>query len=181
MRFCLLCFIKLYLKSNRSPLPGLYLCIFCSSLLPEISFNWKITALQSCVGFCCSTWISYRHTYIPSLFSLLPTPPPPYPSRSTTLYVDHMLKYNPTFSPSLSTWAKCITFLLSCLFSAKSYVQFSTIEFCLGWVFILIFIEFNATTMSSIFLYVLPFSFHYNAVAIFFSGYLSRNAKTTYV
>ena len=110
MRFCLLCFIKLYLKSNRSPLPGLYLCIFCSSLLPEISFNWKITALQSCVGFCCSTWISYRHTYIPSLFSLPPTPPPPYPSRSTTLYVDHMRKYNPTFSPSLSTWAKCITF-----------------------------------------------------------------------
>ena len=34
-------------------------------------FDWKIIALQCCVGFChTSTWISHRYTYIPSLLNL---------------------------------------------------------------------------------------------------------------
>ena len=34
-------------------------------------FNWRIIALQCCVGFChTSTWISHRYTYIPSLLKL---------------------------------------------------------------------------------------------------------------
>ena len=38
------------------------------------TFNWRIIAPQSCVGFChISTWISCRYTYIPSLLSLPPT------------------------------------------------------------------------------------------------------------
>ena len=36
--------------------------------------NWKIIALQYCVGFCqTSTWISQRDTYVPSLLHLHPT------------------------------------------------------------------------------------------------------------
>ena len=42
-----------------------------------IIFNWKIIALQYFVGFChTSTWISHRHTYVPSLLNLSPTPNP---------------------------------------------------------------------------------------------------------
>ena len=36
-----------------------------------IYFNWRIIALQCCVGFCHpSTWISHRYTYVPSLLDL---------------------------------------------------------------------------------------------------------------
>ena len=44
---------------------NLFLCFF-------LFFNWRIIALQNCVGFCqTSTWISHRHTYVPALsFSL---------------------------------------------------------------------------------------------------------------
>ena len=32
--------------------------------------NWRIVALQYCVGFChTSTWISHRYTYVPSLLN----------------------------------------------------------------------------------------------------------------
>ena len=32
------------------------------------TFNWRIIALQYCVGFChISAWISHRYTYVPSL------------------------------------------------------------------------------------------------------------------
>ena len=37
-------------------------------------FNWRIVALQYCVGCChISTWISRRYTYVPSLFNFPPT------------------------------------------------------------------------------------------------------------
>ena len=40
-------------------------------------FNWRIIALECCVGFChTSTRISHRHTYVPSLCSLPPTSQP---------------------------------------------------------------------------------------------------------
>jgi len=39
-------------------------------------FNWRIIALQYCVGFChTTTWISRKHTRIPTLLSLPPHPP----------------------------------------------------------------------------------------------------------
>ena len=43
-------------------------------------FNWRIIALQCCVGFCPITWISHKHiyicthTYIPFLLTLPPAP-----------------------------------------------------------------------------------------------------------
>ena len=37
-------------------------------------FNWRIIALQCCVGFCqTSTWISHRCTYVPTPLNLSPT------------------------------------------------------------------------------------------------------------
>ena len=37
-------------------------------------FNWRIIALQYCVGFChTSAWISHRYTHVPSLLNLPPT------------------------------------------------------------------------------------------------------------
>ena len=40
----------------------------------KIIFNWRIIALQYCVGFCyLPTWVGHRYTYVPSLLNLLPT------------------------------------------------------------------------------------------------------------
>lgn len=39
-------------------------------------FNWRVIALQYCIGFCYkTTWTSHRYTYVPSLLVL----PPPHP------------------------------------------------------------------------------------------------------
>ena len=47
-------------------------------------FNWKIITLQYYVAFCYTTmWISCKYTYIPSLLSLPPNPPPSHSSRSS--------------------------------------------------------------------------------------------------
>ena len=44
-------------------------------------FNWRIIALQYCIGFYqTSTWISHRFTHVPSHLKSLP-PPPFHPSR----------------------------------------------------------------------------------------------------
>ena len=43
-----------------------------SKHLTYIYFYWSAIALQSCVAFCCTmTWVSYVHTYIPSLVDSL--------------------------------------------------------------------------------------------------------------
>ena len=45
-------------------------------LILNLFFNWRIIALQSCVGFCQpSTWISHRHMYVPPCWISLPPPP----------------------------------------------------------------------------------------------------------
>ena len=52
---------------------GSELCMFCS-----FTFNGRIIALQCCVGFCHTPmWISHRHTYVPALLNLPPTPSHP--------------------------------------------------------------------------------------------------------
>ena len=55
------------------------MCFYDRNFLKFI-FNWRITALQYCIGFChTSTWISHRYTYVHSLLNLVPTPPHPTP------------------------------------------------------------------------------------------------------
>ena len=51
------------------------------TLLPIIIFlfifNWRISALWCCVGFCrASTWSNHRYTHVPSLLNLRPTSHP---------------------------------------------------------------------------------------------------------
>ena len=47
------------------------------ALFLSFLFNWRIVALQNCVGFCqTSTWISHRYIYVPSLLNLPPNTDP---------------------------------------------------------------------------------------------------------
>ena len=53
----------------------LFLFFFFLTYFLKIMFNWRIIALQYCVGFYqTSAWISRRFTYIPSHLSIPPTP-----------------------------------------------------------------------------------------------------------
>ena len=64
------------------------------NILPEIQFfknpfifDWRIIALQYCVGFChTATWISHRYTYAPFLLNLPPTSHPIPPLSVVTEY-----------------------------------------------------------------------------------------------
>ena len=67
--------------------------IYSNALLIFNIFNWRIIALQCCVGFChTTTWISSKYTYAPSLLNT--------PSHSSRL----------SQSTSLSSWWYRATF-----------------------------------------------------------------------
>ena len=55
-----------------------YVITLFFKLFFKIYFNWRIIALQCCLGFChTTTWISHKYTCLPSLLSLpslYPTP-----------------------------------------------------------------------------------------------------------
>ena len=68
-------------------------------------FNWRIIALQYCVGFChTSTWIHHWYRYVPSIINL-----PSIPLHS----------YRLSQSPSLSSWVNS-TFPLAIYFTYGS-------------------------------------------------------------
>ena len=54
------------------------ICLSFMFLIPSFHFFSSIAALQCCVSFChTAAWIEHMCTYIPSLWSLPPTPIPP--------------------------------------------------------------------------------------------------------
>ena len=47
------------------------------NLVSYFVLNWRITAFQCCVGFCCMpVWTSHHDIYVPSLLSILPLSQP---------------------------------------------------------------------------------------------------------
>ena len=59
----------IFFLSKHSPWDS----IFFKSLF----FDWRIIALQYCVGFChTATWISHKYTYVPSLLNPFSSPSP---------------------------------------------------------------------------------------------------------
>ena len=76
-----MCFVIIYFFSDIF----LFFRLIWVSEIYNISFYWRIIALQCCVGFChTTTWISHKYVYVPSFFvSLLCPQPPSHPSRSS--------------------------------------------------------------------------------------------------
>ena len=77
-----------------------------ASLIIKKNFlNWRIIALQCCVGFYhTSKWISHRHTYVSSLLNL----PPTHPSRLSPVLAN---SYSPWRSHIAAGTHLCCTHL----------------------------------------------------------------------
>ena len=72
-------------------------------------FNWKIIALQYCVGFCqTSTRVSHRCTYGPSLLSPPPACLPPHPPSLKSL--NHTTNYTIAVNTLISCWQTCVDY-----------------------------------------------------------------------
>ena len=120
-----------------------YLTTFMTSKHPaniffHYVFNWRIVALQCCVGFChTTTCISHKYTYIPSLLNLPSIPYPSHPSRlSQNTRLSSVMQQIHT-SYLFDLW-QCICFnvtLSICpIFSLSRCVLFSTsVSPCQGW------------------------------------------------
>ena len=92
-------------------------------------FNWRIIAIQYCVGFChTAAWISHRYTYVPSLLNLSLTSHPSRLSQSNwlelpasssqfsqaiyftygNLYVSMLLSIHPTHCVQVCSLCLCL-------------------------------------------------------------------------
>ena len=78
--------LSLFQKFSPQPPPGFSGCVVLLLLLfvcfHLFLFNWRITALQCCVGFChTSAWTSHMYACFPSLLNIALTSHPSHPSR----------------------------------------------------------------------------------------------------
>ena len=107
------------------------------AFLKNLFLNWRIIALQCCVDFwCTSTWISYKYTYISSLWASPLLRPPSHPSAGMCVHYvasvvsDSLRPYGPYpasllcpwDSPSKSTGVGC-HFLLQGIFPTQGRNQ----------------------------------------------------------
>ena len=91
-----------------------------SSFFKKIVFNWRIIDLQCCAAFCqTSTWISHRHTYVPFLLNLPPTPIPTPPLQDVTGH-QRVIQRLPTGYPWYTRECTCISATLSGLPTSPS-------------------------------------------------------------
>ena len=87
-------------------------------------FNWKIIALQSCIGFChISTWISHRYIYVLSLLNL---PPTSHPIPPLYIFTQHQIWAPVSGSKfSLAIWFYILYFIcFNATFSVHHTVSF---------------------------------------------------------
>ena len=82
------------IQYQRIPFPDLFIYL-------KFIFNWRIIALQSCVGFCRKImWISHKYTHVPSILNLPSTPFPYLELLSLTeLHYSVYLLICPTLGP----------------------------------------------------------------------------------
>ena len=83
---------------------------FLSLIFKKYIFNWRIIALQYCIGFFNTTWIRHRYTYVPFLPNLLPTCHPIPPLQVIT---EPWLE----FPESYSKFPPAILHMVVCMFS----------------------------------------------------------------
>ena len=81
------------------------------AFLKNLFLNWRIIALQCCVDFwCISTWISYKYTYISSLWAFPLLLPPSHPSACMCVHYvasvvsDSLQPYGPYPASLLCPW-----------------------------------------------------------------------------
>ena len=68
----------------------------------EVFFpSWSIIALQCCVSFCYTTWMSYMYTYIPPSWASLPPPPSPPPLKVITEHQAELPVLFSSFPPAI--------------------------------------------------------------------------------
>ena len=98
------------------------------------SFNWRKIALQSCVHFCHTTWISHKYTCAPPFRTSLLSPIPPHPSRLSQSPGLSFLRYITQQRPTRYhfTYAKYVSMLLSQFvpFSFPHFVHKSVLYVC---------------------------------------------------
>ena len=91
-------------------------------------FNWRITALQYCVGFChTSAWLSHKYTYVPSLLNL---PPASHPFPPLEVVIEPWLDFPESYSkfPLAIYMFPCYYLHLSPSLSPLPHVHKSVLE-----------------------------------------------------
>ena len=70
--------LSAYLRLWKISSGNLFLFLIVGDVFNNLFiYNWRIIALQYCVGIChISTWINHRYTYVPSILNFPPTSNP---------------------------------------------------------------------------------------------------------